>query len=319
MLSSSGCIGLTSAPKTASTLGNSGTPSPATISVSPGSVSFGSVPVGNTASQSVTITNSGGSSLTVTQASMTASGFSLTGISLPLTVGAGGQSNFNIVFSPKTAGTVSGSVSILSDASSSPSAVSVSGMGMAATALLLTSASSLNFGNVAVGSDKMLSVTLTNAGNSKVTVSNVGVSGVSYSASGVSAGLALTPGQTATLDLTFSPKNSGSLPGSVMVSSDATDSPATISLSGAGVQAVSHSVSLGWTASTSLVASYNVYRSDVSGGPYAKLNASGVPTESYTDANVGAGKIYYYVVTSVTASGLESADSGQVSTTIPTP
>jgi centrosomal CEP192-like protein/ASPM-SPD-2-Hydin domain-containing protein len=317
LLSSAGCAGLTGAPKTATTQASSGAPSPATISVSPGSVNFGSVPMGSTASQSVTITNAGGSTLTVTQASTTASGFALTGISLPLSVGAGRQSNFNIVFSPKTAGTVSGSVSILSDASNSPSVVSVSGAGMAATALLTSSASSLNFGSVSVGSNKMLSVTLANTGNSKVTMSNVGVSGSSYSASGVSAGLALAPGQTATLDLTFSPKTSGSLPGSITVSSDATDSPATISLSGVGVQAASHSVSLAWTPSTSVVVGYNVYRSAVSGGSYTQLNSLVVPSETYMDFAVQAGQTYYYVVTSVSAVGLESADSAQTSATIP--
>jgi len=317
ILSSSGCIGLTGASKPASS--QQSTPGAATISVAPSSISFGSVALGDTASQSVTISNGGGSNLTVTQASTTAAGVTITGISFPLTIAAGKQSAFNVVFSPKVAGALSGNVSVMSDISSSPSTVSLSGTGMAATALLTTSASSLNFGNVAVGKSSVLSVTLTNAGNSNVTMSKVSASSAPYSTSGVSAGLILAPGQSATLDATFSPLTAGNLPGSVTVASNATNSPATISLSGDGTQTVPHSVALTWISSTSTVAGYNVYRSGVSGGPYSKLDSSVVATDSYTDSTVQAGQAYYYVVTSVTAAGAQSADSTQASATVPTP
>src|ERR1019366_9657155 len=110
ILSSSGCIGLTGVSKAASN--QQSTPGAATISVAPASVSFGSVALGGTASQSVTISNDGGSNLTITQASTTAAGVKITDISLPLTIGAGKQSTFNVVFSPKAAGVLSGKVSI---------------------------------------------------------------------------------------------------------------------------------------------------------------------------------------------------------------
>jgi hypothetical protein len=317
ILSSSGCTGLTGASKPASSQPTS--PATATISVAPGSVRFGSVAIGGTASQSVTISNGGGSNVTVTQATTTAAGVTITGISLPLTIGAGKQSTFNIIFSPKAAGAVSGVVSVMSDLSATPSTVSLSGIGMAATAFLTASTSSLNFGTVAVGKSNALSLTLTNAGNSNVTVSKVSVSGAHYSASGVSGGLILAPGQSATLDATFSPSAAGSSPGSVTVASNATNSPATITLSGDGTQTGSHSVALNWTSSASVVAGYNVYRSEVSGGPYAKLNSSIVAGDSYTDSSVQGGLIYYYVVTSVMTNGVESADSAQASASIPTP
>ena len=190
---------------------------------------------------------------------------------------------------------------------------------MAATALLATSASSLNFGNITVGKSGALSLALTNSGNSNVTVSKVTVSDAHYSVSGVSAGLILAPGQSATLDATFSPLAAGSSPGTVTVASNATNSPATISLSGDGSQTGSHSVALTWIPSTSTVAGYNVYRSGISGGPYSKLDSSDVATDSYTDSTVQAGETYYFVVTSITAAGVESAHSTQVSATVPTP
>jgi hypothetical protein len=318
ILSSSGCIGLTG-PSNKPASSQQTTPAAATISLAPAAVGFGSVAVGGTASQSVTISNGGGSNLTVTQASTTAAGVAVTGISLPLTIGSGKQSTFNVVFSPKAAGALSGVISVMSDVSGSPSTVSLSGTGMAATSLLTTSASSLNFGNIAVGKSGALSLTLTNSGNSNVMVSKVTVSGAHYSVSGVSAGLILAPGQSATLEATFSPLAAGSSPGAVTVASNATNSPATISLSGDGSQTASHSVALAWSPSTSTVAGYNIYRSGVSGGPYSKLDSSDVATDSYTDSTVQAGQTYYFVVTSITAAGVESAHSTQVSATIPTP
>jgi len=315
LLISSGCVGTTGTSKTASN--QDSTPSAATISMAPGSVSFGSVAVGSTVSQSVTVTNGGGSNLTITQASTVVSGFNVTGISLPLVIGAGKQSTFNIVFSPKANGAVSGVVSVMSDLSSTANTVSVSGTGVTATSLLNSNASSLSFGTVSVGVSSSLTAILTNAGNSNVTVSKITISGASYSTSGVAAGLTLTPGQIATLHVTFDPLSTGSLPGTVAVASNASNSPATISLSGTGQQAATHSVSLNWTSSTSVVAGYNVYRSTVSGGPYTKLDSSAVTTDSYTDSTVLSGDTYYYVVTSVTSAGVESADSNQVSAIIP--
>jgi HYDIN/CFA65/VesB family protein len=321
LLSSSGCIGLTGAGKPSGS--SQTTAGAAAISLAPASVNFGHVAVGSTASQSVTISNGGGSSLTITQASTSAAGVSISGMSLPLVIAAGKQSTFDIVFSPKTAGALSGNISVMTDVSSTPSTVSLSGTALAATALLTSSAPSLNFGSVAVGKSGSMSVTLTNAGNSDVTVSKVSVSGGSFSESGVSAGMILAPGQSTTVDATFTPQSAGSVSGSVTVASNATNSPGTISLSGDGTQApsqgVSHSVTLTWAPSSSAVAGYDVYRSEISGGPYSKLDPSVVPADTFVDSTVQAGLTYYYVVTSVSSGGTQSADSAQASATVPTP
>jgi fibronectin type 3 domain-containing protein len=133
--------------------------------------------------------------------------------------------------------------------------------------------------------------------------------------------LILSPGQTAILHVTFSPQAAGNSSGSLTVASNATNSPATISLSGVGTQTSlsSHSVDVIWSPTTSVVSGYNVYRSTVSGGPYAKVDPALLATDTYTDTAVQAGQTYFYVVTSVSADGVESADSTQVSATVPTP
>ena len=75
-------------------------------------------------------------------------------------------------------------------------------------------------------------------------------------------------------------------------------------------------VSLSWVANgENDLAGYNVYRSTTSGGPYAKVNAGLVGTNSFTDSGLTNGVTYYYVVTAVDTSNNESPDSNQASAT----
>jgi len=80
---------------------------------------------------------------------------------------------------------------------------------------------------------------------------------------------------------------------------------------------VAHSAVLSWTASTSIVSGYNVYRGTVNGGPYTLINPSLLTGLSYTDTNVQSGATYYYVTTAVDNSGVQSLNSNQVIAVIP--
>ena len=62
---------------------------------------------------------------------------------------------------------------------------------------------------------------------------------------------------------------------------------------------------------------YNVYRSETSGGPYAQLNGTPLPSPAYTDSNVVAGTTYFYVVTAEDTSANESVFSAE-SSAVPT-
>jgi len=204
------------------------------LSASPTNVSFGSVSVGSTSTQSVTLTNSGSASVTVSQATVSGTAFTVTK-GTPLSSIAPGQSaTLQIQFAPSSSGNLTGSFTVASDATNSPTTVSLAGTG-GATSQLTASPGSLSFGNVNVGVSPSLGITLTNGGNSNVTISSVNTTGAGYSASGVGSSATLTPGQTATLNVTFAPTAAGSVTGSVSVASNASNSPATISLSGSGV------------------------------------------------------------------------------------
>jgi hypothetical protein len=159
---------------------------------------------------------------------------------------------------------------------------------------------------------------LTNNGNSNVLISGVTVTGAAFSASGVTAGETLTPSQSVTVTAQFTPTAAGLVSGSVSIASNATNSPSTITVSGTGVAATPHSVALSWTASTSPVSGYNVYRGTTPSGPYpTKLNPSLVTLVDFTDSTVTDGTTYYYVVTSVDSSNVESVDSNQATAIIP--
>lgn len=98
-----------------------------------------------------------------------------------------------------------------------------------------------------------------------------------------------------------------------------------VTINGANVSAVNftatpqqaHSATLSWTASTSAVSDYNVYRGTVNGGPYTLINLSLVTGPSYTDTTAQSGFTYYYVTTAVGGSGVESVYSNQVTAIIP--
>jgi fibronectin type 3 domain-containing protein len=85
------------------------------------------------------------------------------------------------------------------------------------------------------------------------------------------------------------------------------------------VRLIAHAAALSWTASTSVVTGYNVYRGTVSGGPYTLLNAPLVILAGYTDNTVLSGQAYFYVVTAVDANNVESAYSNETSAVIPFP
>ena len=83
---------------------------------------------------------------------------------------------------------------------------------------------------------------------------------------------------------------------------------------------VGHTVILTWDASASPgVVGYYVYRGNLSGGPYTKTTAQSVNALDYYDIGIQSGKTYYYVVTAIDASTVESAYSKEISATVPIP
>jgi Abnormal spindle-like microcephaly-assoc'd, ASPM-SPD-2-Hydin len=316
--SASGSISISSnSPNSPMTIALTGTGTQPEIGAIPSSAPFGNVTVGNTNSQTITLTNGGTANLIISQGTVSGNGFKITGLSTPLTITAGSNATFNAVFTPIGTGKVTGSISLANDASSSPYTIALSGTGVAGSQLLSFNVSSLSFGNVNVGSNSSLPATLTNTGNSNVTISSANTTGAGFTVSGVSSGESLSPNQSIPVSVQFAPSAAGTVNGNLTIVSNATDSPTSIGLTGTGTQQA-QTVALGWTASTSSVIGYNVYRGTVTGGPYsAKLTSSPVASTQFTDTAVQSGQTYYYVVTSVDSNEVESVYSGQASASIP--
>jgi len=322
---SAGCTALTGSKPLApgSTTGGSGATASdsgaASISVAPLTIAFGNVVVGTSNSQFVTLTNEGTVGETVTTVQPSGYGFIYTGLPTPITIGPGLAVSFTVSFAPASAGASSGSMSI--ETPEATLTVSLSGMGVASTPQLSPSTSNLAFGSVNVGTPSSLPVALTNTGTGNLSISGVSASGAGFTASGGS-GVTLAPNQSTTVTVTFDPSAAGSVTGGLAIASNATNST-NIALSGTGVAASSssastqHSVALNWSPSASAVTGYFVYRGTISGGPYSKLFASADTAANYKDSSVSDGLTYYYVVTAVDSSSVESSYSNEVSATIP--
>ena len=287
------------------------------ISVIPSSVSFGNVTVGVTNTQTLTIRNPGTATLSVSQASLSGTGFTLSGLALPLSVAPGGSASFTAGFAPASASNLSGSITLISNTPNSPLLIPLGGTGISSILQLSASPASLSFGSLTTGTNATQSVTISNTGNSSVSISQISASGAGFSTSGITLPLSLAAGQSTSFSVTFAPASTGSLPGSVTVVSNATNSPLVVALSGSGAAPVSHSVALSWAPSGSTYTGFNVYRGTTTGGPYTRVDSSTIPTTSYTDSGVASGQTYYYVATQVDSTGMESAYSSEVSAVIP--
>jgi hypothetical protein len=299
-------------------IGLSGTAvAPGALSANPSSVGFGSVQTGSNKTLSASVTNSGSSSVTISQVTASGAGYSVSGITPPVTLSAGQSYTFSVTFAPTVSGSASGAVSVGSNATNPTLSIPLTGTGTTPGSLAVTP-SAINFGNVVVGTSQSQSATLS-ASTASVTVSSAGVSGSEFSVSGFSFPFTLAAGNTVSFTVTFTPQASGTASANITFASNATNPPTVESVSGSGTPPPQHSVALSWNASTSTVAGYNVYRGSISGGPYTKVNTALDGVTSYIDNSVQGGQTYYYAVTAVDGSGSESAYSNQVQAAIPLP
>lgn len=211
----------------------------------PASLAFGTVQVGQKATLQVGVQNSGNVPVTIYQVSISGQSFAVTGAgSLPLTLAAGSSLNLAVEFNPSTSGSLTGALTITSNATANTTAtVTLSGTGGTATsttATLSVNPSSVAFGNVGVNSSGAATVTLSSTGTAPVTVSSASVSGAEFTLSSASLPATLNPGQTLALQLQFSPTATGSASGQLTVVSNSSTNPtAQIALTGAGVSSTS--------------------------------------------------------------------------------
>jgi hypothetical protein len=100
------------------------------LAASPASIDFGSVVVGGSGSQAATLTVTGVGSTTISQATVSGTGVSISGLTLPLSLAVGQSANFAVTFAPPATGTMTGNLVLTSDALDSPVNIALSGTGV---------------------------------------------------------------------------------------------------------------------------------------------------------------------------------------------
>ena len=292
----------------------------------PNTVDFSNVALGQKNTQTIKISNEDAKAIQVESIRVTHGGssFGISGLTFPFSLAPRASRTFNVEFAPKNAGPATATVTI---ESSLPVNVTLSAKGIGAKTLfkLQTNPASVNFGNLVVRGKAQHTVVLSNAGNSKVVVDKVQLTGGGFALSQLPAKFELEPQQEASFLVTFNPQTKGSARGALQFFSKNLSAPLTVSLTGAGVDSSqtpsdsSHTVSLSWDASPGNVRGYNVYRSELSGGPFTRLTSNPLPNLEFVDTNVASGQEYFYVVTSINHGGHESVHSEEISVIIPNP
>ncbi len=208
-------------------------PARAQLVCSPQRLTFGTVQIGQSESQLAVLTNIGGTSVTIASLSVSNPAFKVSGLTAPVTVPAGQSVSLNVTFTPRWEGWSGGNVAFTNSASILPFQLQVGGNGVQQVTLSAVPPT-LSFGSVAVGTSKTLPVVLTNVRNSRALVNSFQSVGNGITVTGPALPLFLHSGQSVTVNVTFAPKSTGLIGGSVFV----LDPALAIPLSGTGSPAV---------------------------------------------------------------------------------
>jgi len=201
-----------------------------TASLSPASLTFGSVLLGNSSSpKTLTLTNTGTNPVNSIAISISGDFSYTTNCSTTLAVAA--SCSINVTFKPTATGTRTGSVTVTDNSANGPHVSTLSGTGLNPVAL---SSTSLNFGSVAVGTTSAAkTVTLTNRMKTTLNIVSITVTG-DYAQTNT-CGSSVVAGGTCQISVTFTPTATGTRTGKVTIQDNAVTSPQTISLTGKGI------------------------------------------------------------------------------------
>lgn len=207
-------------------------------------LTFGSQAVGGTTtSQTVTLSNTGTGPLSVTSASLVGTNqadfIRVSDACTGASVAPGSSCTVSVAFSPTARGARSATLRFTDNAAGSPRAVSLSGTGVAAVAQL--SVTSIDFGNVEIGTTSThRRLTITNTGDTGQTLflTSEVISGTNRTdfafVNDTCIGNFIAAGTSCTVDLTFTPGAAGVRTATYTITDNAVNSPQTVSLVGAG-------------------------------------------------------------------------------------
>jgi len=258
------------------------------------SVAFGAVNVGAASeARVVTVRNEGNAPLVISSIGLGGADASqfIQGTDCPANLASGGNCAITVTFKPTTAGDKTALVSISSNASATPVAISLSGRGAAPVVIFV--AASLAFGpvNVAATSD-VKTMSLRNSGDALLTISGITLAGTDsnqYTQSN-DCGTSLSPAASCLISVTFKPTSPGDKTASVNVSSNAGAEPASFPLTGKGTAPVV-------TLSSAAVAFGNLAVGQTSDARTVTLKNEGDATLNLSDVTLTGADAIQFVLT----------------------
>lgn len=217
----------------------SGTVQAGALTFTPSTVNFGNQ-VQNTASGPQIVQMFNPTTVPVAITSIVAGGDFSVSHFCGTSLGPNTACNLNVTFTPSVIGVVNGTLTVTSDALSSPDVIALTGTGVAPAGSLTVSPTGLVFAPQTVGTPSAAQlVTLTNNGRTPITFSSIAFSGaLAGFAVANGCGTSLAANATCTLSVTFTPTGAGAVTGSITITSTSNSSPDVVSLSGTGVAPV---------------------------------------------------------------------------------
>jgi len=189
-------------------------------------IAFAATNVGSSVTATVNILNSGSGAGSLTSASVTGTGFQVSAAT-PLAIPAGQQASVNVTFSPQTATTVQGSLTLTFPSGSVSFALAGNGTSpsLSATYALadgnvhaFPNGVTITFPTVDINGNTSASITVSNTGTGSGTVSAISLTGAGFQLAGLPA-LPATVGsnQSLTFRVVFSPTQSGTFTGTLQI------------------------------------------------------------------------------------------------------
>lgn len=216
---------------------------PGALEVSPSFLVFGSQTIGQPSlTQPVTVFNTGPTALTLQPIAVTGD-FSLATSTCGSQIAAGSNCTLYLLFSPTQPGSRQGAATLTAIENNIPVTIALSGTGLAAASLAANTAA-IAFTSVGIGSTSApLPLVLTNSGTAAVTGLTLAAA-PPFSVQPGTCTLQLAAGASCTAQVYFSPTVTGSLTGSLTVSSSTIGvNPLTITLSGTGLPGAALTIS----------------------------------------------------------------------------
>lgn len=207
-----------------------------TFVLSPTSLNFGTVAVGNSSTLSVTVSNTGITNALSITGITSIGNYTVAPNTFPIAVAPGASQSFDVTFSPTAAGNSSGNIVFTHNAPNSPTDLAVTGSGIIVIPVTFElSPTSLNLGDVISGGSVSQQVTVSNGG----TTTTLAISGATvpamYSISPAAFPVNIAPGASQTFTVTFAPTAVGTFSGNIVFTHNAPNSPTNLAVTGTGL------------------------------------------------------------------------------------